>query len=265
MYMPALITLTTDFGLADPYVAEMKGVILSISPHSSIVDISHDIEKFNVRMAAYTLASAAPYFSEGTVHVAVVDPGVGMKRRVILIQTQQAFYIGPDNGVLVLAARSQGIEHVFKITNPRFKLPVVSNTFHGRDIFAPVAAHLSKGVQPAEFGPEIQRISRAPFARIVRGKNMLIGEVLHTDGFGNVITNFPRDELQSTGAKSRIDVKLKSRKMTLKLCKSYAEVNKKEALAMVGSHGFLEISVNQGDAAASLKVKVGDKITLFRA
>jgi hypothetical protein len=263
--MPALITLTTDFGLADPYVAEMKGVILGISPNSSIVDISHDIEKFNVRMAAYTLASATPYFSKGTVHVAVVDPGVGTKRRAILIQTQQASYIGPDNGVLALAVRSQGIEHVFKITNPKFKLPIVSNTFHGRDIFAPAAAHLSKGVQPAEFGPEIRRISQAPFARIARGKNMLVGEVLHTDDFGNVITNFPEKELQSTGAKSKIGVKLKSRRLTLKLCKSYAEAKKNEALAIVGSHGFLEISINQGDAAANLKVKAGDKITLFRA
>jgi hypothetical protein len=263
--MPALITLTTDFGLADPYVAEMKGVILRISPHSRIVDVSHDVEKFNVRMAAYTLASAAPYFSKGTVHLAVVDPGVGTKRRAILIQTQQASYVGPDNGVLALAARSQGIEHVFEITNPRFKLSIVSNTFHGRDIFAPAAAYLSKGVRPAEFGPEIKRISLPRFTRIVRGKNMLVGEVLHTDGFGNVITNFPQEELQSAGAKIKIGVKLKSRRMTLKLCRSYAEAKKNEALAIVGSHGFLEVSINQGDAAAILGVKAGDKITLFRA
>ena len=246
-------------------MAEMKGVILGISPNTSIVDISHDVEKFNVRMAAYTLASAAPYFSEGTVHVAVVDPGVGTKRRAILIQTHRAFYVGPDNGVLALAARSQGIEHVFKITNPKFKLPVVSTTFHGRDIFAPAAAHLSKGVQPAEFGQEIRGISLVPFARIVRAKNMLVGEVLHTDGFGNIITSFSQGEVQSTGAKSKIGVKLKSRRLTLNLCKSYAEAKKNDALAIVGSHGFLEISINQGNAASSLGVKTGDKVTLFRA
>jgi hypothetical protein len=263
--MPALITLTTDFGLADSYVAEMKGVILGISPNTCIVDISHDVEKFNVRMVAYILASAAPYFSKGTVHVAVVDPSVGTKRRAILIQTRQAFYIGPDNGVLALAARSQGIEHVFRITNPKFRLPIISNTFHGRDIFAPAAAHLSKGAQPAEFGPEIQIIALTPLPRIVRGKSMLVGEVLHTDGFGNLITSFPQNVLRSLGVRSKIGVKLKGRRLTLNLCKSYAEAKKNEALAIVGSHGFLEISINQGNAAASLRVKTGDKITLFRA
>jgi hypothetical protein len=242
----------------------MKGAILGISPNTSIVDISHDVEKFNVRMAAYTLASAAPYFSKGTVHVAVVDPGVGTKRRAILIQTRQAFYIGPDNGVLTLAARSQGIEHVFRITNAKFRLPKISNTFHGRDIFAPAAAHLSKGVQPAEFGPEIQKISLTPLARIIREKSMLVGEVLHTDGFGNLITSFPQDMLLSLGVKSKIGVKLKSRRLTLDLCKSYAEAKKNDALAIVGSHGFLEISINQGNAAADLGVKTGDRITLFR-
>jgi len=260
-----LITLTTDFGLADPYVAEMKGVILSISPNTSIVDISHDIEKFNVRMAAYTLAIAARYFSKDTVHLAVVDPGVGTKRNAILIQTRRAFYVGPDNGVLALAARSQRIEHIFKITNPKFMLPNVSNTFHGRDIFAPAAAHLSKGVQPSEFGPEIKRISETPFARIVRENNMILGEVLHTDRFGNLITSFPQELLQGTRLKNKISFRLKSRRLTLSLYKTYAEAKKNEPFALFGSHGFLEIAINQGNAAANLRVKTGDKITLFRA
>jgi S-adenosylmethionine hydrolase len=262
--MPRLITLTTDFGMTDPYVAEMKGVILGINPNVNIVDLSHEIEKFNIRMAAYTLASASPYFPQGTIHVAVVDPGVGTKRRPLLIQTQKAFYIGPDNGLLTLAAREQQVKHVFQIANPKLMLPEISNTFHGRDIFAPAAAHLAKGIGPDEFGPEIRKIFTAKFARVARGKNTLIGEVLHTDRFGNIITNILAEDLHSIGAESSIYVRLKTRRLWLKLCKSYAEVKKKGALAIVGSHGFIEISVNQGDAASNLGAKTGDKITLSK-
>ena len=118
-----MITLTTDFGLKDPYVAEMKGVILSINPNANIVDVSHGVDKFNVRMGAFMLASAAPYFPKGTIHLAVVDPGVGTERRAILVQTKQGFFVGPDNGVLMLAAQAQGIEHVYELANPKFMLP----------------------------------------------------------------------------------------------------------------------------------------------
>jgi hypothetical protein len=152
--MRPTVTLTSDFGLKDSYVAEMKAVILGISPSANIIDVSHDIEKFDVRMAAYALACAAPYFPKGTVHVVVVDPGVGTRRRSLLVQTQTAFYVGPDNGILALATNNQGIEHIFEITNPKFMLTRISNTFHGRDIFAPVAAHLANGTQPKEFGPD---------------------------------------------------------------------------------------------------------------
>ncbi len=155
MAVKLLITLTSDFGLKDPYIAEMKGAILSINPKATIIDITHDIEKFNIRMAAFILASASPYFPEGTIHLAVVDPEVGTKRRAILIQTTKGFFVGPDNGVLILAAQSQGIEHLYELANPKFMLPKISSTFHGRDIFAPAAAYLEKGVKPADFGLEI--------------------------------------------------------------------------------------------------------------
>ena len=159
-----MITLTSDFGLKDPYVAEMKGVILTINPKATLIDITHEVEKFNIRMAAFMLASAAPYFPQGTVHLAVVDPGVGTQRRAILIQTKKSFFVGPDNGILILAAQNQGIEHVYQLTNPTFMLPKISSTFHGRDIFAPAAAHLDKGVQPSEFGPEIKDPINPEFA-----------------------------------------------------------------------------------------------------
>jgi S-adenosylmethionine hydrolase len=257
-----IITLTTDFGTKDSYVAEIKAVILSLSPDARIVDLTHEVDKFNTRMAAYMLACAAPYFPKGTVHVVVVDPGVGTKRRALLIQTRNGFYAGPDNGVLTLAANDQGIEHVFEITNRKLMLPRISNTFHGRDIFAPAAAHLINGTKPEEFGPETDKISTPRFTRIVRRKNMLIGEVLYIDGFGNIITNIGKRELDLMNPKEAVNVKFKSTKLRLKLCKAYAEVGKGEALAIVGSHSFLEISVNQGSAAKKLKVKVGDKITL---
>ncbi len=141
-----MITLTSDFGLKDPYVAEMKGVILTINPKATIIDVTHSVEKFNIGVGAFMLASAAPFFPKGTIHLAVIDPGVGTERRAILIQTKKGFFVGPDNGVLILAAQNQDIEHIYEISNPKFMLPQVSSTFHGRDVFAPAAAHLDKGI-----------------------------------------------------------------------------------------------------------------------
>jgi hypothetical protein len=260
-----IITLTTDFGLKDPYIAEMKAVTLSISPTATIVDITHEIEKFNIRMGAYILASASQYFPKGTIHVAVVDPGVGTKRRPILIQTKHDFYIGPDNGVLVLAAENKGIEHISEISNRKLMLPKISNTLHGRDIFAPAAAHLADGTSPSEFGQEIHNIVTPEFAKIIRRKNMLVGEVLHTDSFGNIITNLGEKELDLIGAKSMVDIRLKNVRLKLKLCKAYAEAKPQKPLAIIGSHNFLEISINQGNAAQNFKAKIGDKITLYRS
>lgn len=260
-----IITLTTDFGLRDPYVAEMKAVILTISPNTKIVDITHQIEKFNIRMGAYALAAASPYFPKGTIHVVVVDPGVGTERKAILVQTKQGCFIGPDNGVLALAAKSQGIEHTYKITNPKLMLPKISNTFHGRDIFAPAAAHLAKRTPPSEFGPEIHKIVTPKFAKITKRKNTLTGEVIHIDGFGNIVTNFKEKELESMGVKTTVNLKLKNTKLKLRLCKAYAEVKPQKPLAIIGSHNFLEVSINQGNAAEVFKTKVGDKVTLYRS
>ena len=164
----------------------MKGVILTINPNANIIDITHGVEKFNIRMGAFMLASAAPYFPKGTVHLAVVDPGVGTERRAILVQTKQGFFVGPDNGILILAAQNQGIEHTYELTNPKFMLPKVSSTFHGRDVFAPAAAHLDIGVKPSEFGPEIRDAVIPQFASVNRKNGSLIGEILHVDSFGNI-------------------------------------------------------------------------------
>lgn len=264
MHQP-IITLMTDFGLRDPYVSEMKAVILGISPKATIVDITHEIEKFNIRMGAYVLASASSYFPIGTIHVAVIDPSVGTKRRPILIQTNNSYYIGPDNGLLVLAAKNQGIEHVYEILNRKLMLSKISNTFHGRDVFASAAAHLANGMSSANFGSEIHNIIMPEFAKILRRKNMLVGEVLHIDDFGNVITNFGETELNQLKTKTTVNLKLKDVKLRFKLCKAYADVEPHESLAIMGSHNFLEISINQGNAAETFKIRNGDKIILYRS
>ena len=261
----AIITLTTDFGLRDPCVAEMKAAILGVCPHAVIVDVTHEVDKFDIRMGAFILASAAPYFPSGAIHVAVVDPDVGTKRRPIIIQTKHGFLAGPNNGVLALAATEQSIKHVYAITNHELMLPDVSYTFHGRDIFAPAAAHLATGTPPSDFGPEIREIVKPKLAGIVRKTNSLVGEVLHVDDFGNIITNFGKKQLKSLDVTSKINVKLRHVKLTLNLCKAYAEAKPKKPLAIIGSHNFLEISLNRGNAAKKYGTKAGDKVELLRA
>jgi len=258
-----IITLTTDFGLKDPYAAEMKAAILGVCPNAAIVDITHEIEKFSIRMGAYVLASAAPYFPKGTIHVAVVDPGVGTRRRPILIQTQRGFFIGPDNGLLILAAENQGISRIHDITNPRLMLPRVSSTFHGRDVLAPAAAHLANGVHPTEFGPEIRDAVKPRFAKVTLRKDVLVGEVLHVDNFGNVITNIGEKGIARIHMKDVVNVELSNQKLKLKLCKAYGEAKPQEPLALIGSHNYLEIALNQGNAATEFGTKPGDKIKLW--
>jgi S-adenosylmethionine hydrolase len=252
-----MITLTSDFGLKDPYVAEMKGVILTINPKAQIIDITHDVEKFNIRNGAFILASVAPYFPKGTVHLAVVDPSVGTRRRAILVQTRQVFFVGPDNGVLILAAKNQGIEHVHELTNPKFMLPNVSSTFHGRDVFAPVAAYLDMGVKPSEFGAEITDINTPEFASVKRKNGSLIGEVLHLDGFGNIITNICQQEIARA---EKVKIKLQNLSLKLPFVKTYAQTKPPQPIALIGSHGFLEIALNQASAAEKFRVVVGDKV-----
>jgi S-adenosylmethionine hydrolase len=264
MHRP-IITLTTDFGLRDPYVAEMKAVILSICPDATIVDVSHEIEKFNVGMGAYVLASAVPYFPKDTIHVAVVDPSVGTKRRAVLVKLKQGYLVGPDNGILALAAEDRNVQSIYEITNPKLMRPEISDTFHGRDVFAPTAAHLAIGTPEAEFGPQTREIVTPGFAKIVRSGNAVIGEVVHVDGFGNIITNLGEKELKFMNAEDMVNVDIANVKIKLKFCKAYAEVKKHELLAITGSHGFLEISLNQGSAAERLEAKAGDKVTLRRS
>jgi S-adenosylmethionine hydrolase len=252
-----MITLTSDFGLKDPYVAEMKGVILTINPQATIIDVTHNIEKFDIRVGAFVLASAAPYFPKDTIHLAVIDPDVGTERRAILIQTKRGFLIGPDNGVLMLAAKNQGIEHLYEISNPKYMLSKISSTFHGRDVFAPAAAHLDKGIKPSEFGPEIKKATLPKFASVKRRNGFLIGEVWHIDNFGNIITNISQKDLPKNRV---VNIKLPGVLLNISFGKTYAQAKPSEPLALIGSHGFLEIALNQGNAAEKFKAKAGEKI-----
>jgi len=260
-----IVTLTTDFGLRDPYVAEMKAAILGICPAATIVDITHEVEKFNVRMGAHILASAAQHFPEGTIHVAVVDPEVGTQRQPLLIQTKRGFFIGPDNGLLTLAATIQGIIETIQITNRKFMLPEISSTFHGRDVFAPAAAYIAAGIPPREFGQITIETVKPNFARVTHNRAMLIGEVLHIDGFGNIITNISDQEMRLIHLEKTCSVEVGDRQLRLEIGKTYGHSKLHQPLALVGSHGYLEIAVNQGNAAETLGTKVGDRIRITKS
>jgi len=259
-----IIALLSDFGLKDPYVAEMKAVILTICPEARIIDITHQIEKFNIRMGAFILASVSQHFPKETIYVAVVDPGVGTKRRPIIVETSSSLFIGPDNGLLIMAAEKQGIRHVYEIKNRRYMLQKISRTFHGRDIFAPAAAHLANGIPPEDFGPEIKDYMVPEYSKAIIEKDGIIGEILYIDDFGNLITNISEETLAKIDLREGDLIKLsfRNKSFRLKICKAYGEVNAGEPLAIIGSHNFLELSVNLGNAAKYFGLSIGDKLRL---
>jgi S-adenosyl-L-methionine hydrolase (adenosine-forming) len=215
-----------------------------------------------VRIAAFVLASATPYFPQCSVHLAVVDPSVGTNRRAIVVQTKQAFFVGPDNGILMLAATAQGIQHIYELSNPKYMLPQVSNTFHGRDVFAPAAAHLDIGVKPEEFGAEITDPVKPKFANVERKKGSLFGEVLYVDGFGNVITNISQAEVSEAKV---LKVNLHHFSLQLNFAKTYGVAKLQEPLALIGSHGFLELALNQGSFSEKYRVNPGDRLEVVVA
>lgn len=245
-------------------MASMKGVILNICPHARIIDVSHDIPKFNIQFGAFVLMQVAPYFPEGTIHVAVVDPGVGTKRRPIIVETKRYNYVGPDNGLLIFSAEKEGVHHVYNITNKKLMLPKISRTFHGRDVFSCVSAHLAAGIPPSKFGPEISDFKLFKLEEPIHKKGELWGEVIHIDSFGNIITNISIEDLTKIGVSEGhfIHVKLKDENLTLKLCSAYNEVPIQSPLTIIGSSDFLEVSVNKGAASKTFNIKIGDPIKI---
>ncbi len=268
--MSPVITLTTDFGLTDAYVATMKGIILGINPEVTLVDICHTINPQDIAQAAFVLGTSYQYFPKGTVHLVVVDPGVGSQRRAVILRTASADFVAPDNGVLSYVIREASPEsaegkqpaelrpelEAFAITEPRYWRTPVSPTFHGRDIFAPVAAHLSLGHSPADFG---ERLSSLVMLRLTRPHRepdgSVVGHILHIDSFGNLITDITTQDLPSGGEPLSIKV---GGQTIQGLVRTYAEGE--GLIALIGSSDRLEISVKGGSARNLLNARVGDEV-----
>jgi len=272
-----LVTLTTDFGTADGYVGTMKGVILSIAPDARLVDISHEIAPQDLRQAAYVLYTAYPFFPAHAVHLVVVDPGVGSARRPIAVRTAAGDFVAPDNGVLSYVMARESVEAVVELSRARYRLPRVSHTFHGRDIFSPAAAHLAAGVAIDALGPPVPDPIVFPPPRIEVVPDGIAGQVLHADHFGNVITSIGQlvwrgDELsldpafQTVPGDRRVCFKARDAQVVVAghelagVRRTYAEVSRGETLALVGSEGHLEIAVREGNAAQRLGLRPGDAV-----
>ncbi|MBW2615166.1 MAG: SAM-dependent chlorinase/fluorinase [Deltaproteobacteria bacterium] len=261
------ITLTTDFGLSDPYVGIMKGVILSINPAARVIDISHLIKAGSVMQAACIIEEAYTFFPKGTVHVAVVDPGVGTGRRLILLETEEYFFVGPDNGIFWPIIVAHADIKAIHLTESKYFLPHITHTFHGRDIFAPVAAHLSRGVDPRKMGHSISDPVPFEVPRPQQAGEVLSGQIIRVDHFGNLITNILQKDLDQFSGSARPVINIGD--LVIEgVCKTYADASAGETLAMIGSSGLLEIAVNLGRACDRLGLNsediVGSKIEVTK-
>ena len=261
MTRSSLITLLTDFGSRDAFVGIMKGVMLGINPSASFVDLSHDIPPQDILAGALALRSAAPFFPPGAIHVAVIDPGVGSTRRALLVETPTAFFIGPDNGLLSLAAPPSAVTRRIHLTNEEYFFLPRSRTFHGRDVFAPVAAHLSRGVSPKHFGKSTPTMKQLTLPRVTSRANSLAGNVIYIDHFGNAITNITEDDLRPFSIETLLvsmnTVQIRG------LVPSYAAVKIGAPAAVINSWGLLEIAVRNGSAAQRFHLRIGHPIDLF--
>lgn len=256
--MGRIITLLTDFGLEDGYVGSLKGIILGICPAARIIDITHLVPPQDIRAGGFILHTVYRDFPAGAIHLAVVDPGVGTERCGLVIQTPNYFFVGPDNGLFSWVLKNEPDAEARKLENGEFWCSTVSSTFHGRDIFAPVAAHLATGVPAAALGPP--RIAHiAEWSTVSRHGSTLKGEVLHVDHFGNVITNLDRETLNNFAPIRRLVIHAAGRAIG-GLCSTYGSEPPGAALVIIGSHGFLEIAVNRGNAARILNLRAGDTV-----
>lgn len=256
-----LITLTTDFGHRDSFVGIMKGVILRIHPAARLVDLTHGIQPRDIKAAALNLKYSVPYFSQGTIHVAVVDPGVGGARRPILIRSGGNYFIGPDNGVLSLAVERDTPDLVIHLSNTTYHLHPTSTTFHGRDIFAPAAAHLARGIAPEALGERLEDFARLHWPGIIRSESAIEGEIIYIDAFGNLFTNIPGTELIHM-RKEKVVVRL-DQIVVQGLAESYSARETGRYVAVINSWGLVEIGLNGGNAQQLLQARLGDKVRIF--
>lgn len=268
--MRPIITLTTDFGTRDSYVGVMKGVMLSICPDAQLVDITHSITPYNIAEAALVMQSVVPYFPVSTVHLVVVDPGVGTHRRALALTTPRSRFVGPDNGVFGLVwqdARNRWPHsevRVVELAVPRFWRPQVSATFHGRDMFAPVAGHLAAGIPLHEFGPALDTIEATPIVDPVRNQDgSLSGSIVYVDHFGNCVSNMTLAHLDWLGPLWELEVTVGNRSVG-SVRRTYADVEPGELLALIGSTGRLEIALRNGNASQLLNIGAGELVQVRR-
>lgn len=258
-----IITLISDFGTSDWFVGTVKGVIHGVHPQTTVVDITHDIPAGDIRAGAFALMAAYRYFPHGTVHVAVVDPGVGGTRAAVVALTTDYIFVGPDNGLLSWALRLEKIRAIHRLDNDKFFLKPVSQTFHGRDVFAPVAAQLAKGLPLERLGPPHNALVRLPWPEPRRARQEAQGEVIYIDRFGNAITNL-HEELLAGFERKRCRVYIRG-KPVAPFQRFYQEVPHGKPAGIISSSGFLEIAVNGGSAAKKLKLKTGDAVLVSSA
>ncbi len=258
-----ILTFLSDFGTNSNYVSQMKGVALAITD-SKIVDISHEISPQNIREGAFVLRSCAPYFPLGTVHVAVVDPGVGTNRKGLVVTTRTQILVGPDNGLLIPAAKYLGDFTVYEIKNPDLMLKNVSNTFHGRDIFTPVASHILNGVLFDQIGPKIINFIDLDFGKYEITNQSATGKIIYIDSFGNIITNIDGIKLRQVLDYGReITVLIGEKHLKTPFIRSYNFVEPEKILSTIGSSNLFEIAQNQGNAAKKLKINLDDEIRIL--
>lgn len=258
--MSRLVTLTTDFGLLDHYVAVMKAVILGETPAARLVDISHDIPPQDVMAGAWVLRNAYPHFPTGTVHLVVVDPGVGTDRKPIIVELDDQLFVGPDNGVFSLLT-ARDTFRAWEISDPEIRHAGNSSTFHGRDLFAPVAARLAAGISPERLGHRIEELVTYRWARPIADPAGIQGWIVHIDRFGNLISNIPSEMIQETVSNHPLKIYVGNTIME-EISTTYASVEEGDPLACIGSSGMLEIAVNKGNAAEMLGVVKGAQISL---
>ncbi len=259
-----VVTLLSDFGLRDGYVAQMKGTILDLCPSAVITDVSHDVERHNISMGSFILETTAPYFPKDTIHVAVVDPGVGSARKAVVIECEKALFVGPDNGLMARASEKLGLKSIYEIREKEFQRKPVSSTFHGRDVFAYAAGLIASGRRPEEVGPKVSKLEKLDLSIPELSGNKLLCQVLHVDAFGNVSTNVGEELVRSLPRRigERIEIRSGIRKLEAHYARSYYEVDKGAMAVLLGSQGFLEIAVREGSARDKLVVKPLDKLEL---
>ena len=261
--MSRILTLTTDFGISDGYVAAMKGVVFTCVPGAQIVDITHQVPPQDIAAGAFAMYCACPFFPEGSVHVGVVDPGVGSDRRGIVVETERFVYVGPDNGLFSPVYEREVVRRVVAIENTALMRPQVSSTFHGRDVFALVGAHLLRGVSGEEVGPEIEDPVTCDLWSVEERDDVLVGRVVCVDHFGNAISMIARSQIDAKYPDGDFEIVVGKTRFD-RICQTYSQVKEGEALALYGSLDTLEIAVYEGSASRTLGVKRGDEICVCR-